>query len=187
MFFLFLEINSSFAILCLCYLFLCIRLHYHFLQYFNHPMPSTKLIKKKIKFSSYIGKFRVEQLQSHIWLTASSSPHIWGNIFAFPHILGSPSSYMTLQLPHSEFLYIWGKFYFIFYQCIVRLPCEQFSLHLKNSLQLPWITSSLFILALYILFLWYRLPFQSSSIIFDSSLSFLFLNYSLPLVTVGTD
>ncbi len=30
------------------------------------------LIKKKIKFSSYIRKFRVEQLQSHIWLTASS-------------------------------------------------------------------------------------------------------------------
>jgi hypothetical protein len=47
--------------------------------------PST-LIKKKIKFSSYIGKFRVEQLQSHI--------------------SGSPSSYMTLQLLHSEFTYI---------------------------------------------------------------------------------
>ncbi len=30
------------------------------------------LIKKKIKFSLYIRKFRVEQLQSHIWLTASS-------------------------------------------------------------------------------------------------------------------
>ncbi len=30
------------------------------------------LIKKKIKFSSYIRKFRMEQLQSHIWLTASS-------------------------------------------------------------------------------------------------------------------
>ncbi len=28
--------------------------------------------KKKIKFSSYIRKFRVEQLQSHLWLTASS-------------------------------------------------------------------------------------------------------------------
>jgi hypothetical protein len=28
---------------------------------------------------------------------------IWGNICAFPHILGSPSSYMTLQLLHSEF------------------------------------------------------------------------------------
>ncbi len=26
----------------------------------------TTLIKKKIKFSSYIGKFRVEQLQGHI-------------------------------------------------------------------------------------------------------------------------
>ncbi len=31
---------------------------------------------------------------------------IWGNICAFPHILGSPSSYMTLQLLHSEFPYI---------------------------------------------------------------------------------
>ncbi len=27
------------------------------------------------------------------------------NICAFPHILGSPSSYMTLQLFHSEFPY----------------------------------------------------------------------------------
>ncbi len=33
---------------------------------------SATLIKKKIKFSSYIRKFRVEQLQSHVWLTASS-------------------------------------------------------------------------------------------------------------------
>jgi hypothetical protein len=33
-------------------------------------------------------------------------PHIWGNICAFPHILESPSSYMTLQLLHSEFPYI---------------------------------------------------------------------------------
>ncbi len=33
---------------------------------------SPTLIKKKIKLSSYIGKFRVVQLQSHIWLTASS-------------------------------------------------------------------------------------------------------------------
>ncbi len=64
------------------------------------------LIKKKIKFSSNIRKFRMEQLQSHIWLTASSSPHIWGNICAFPHIFGSPSSYMTMQLLHSEFPYI---------------------------------------------------------------------------------
>jgi hypothetical protein len=57
------------------------------------------LIKKIIRFSSYIRKFRMEQLQSR-------PPHIWGNICAFPHILGSPSSYMTLQLLHCEFPYI---------------------------------------------------------------------------------
>ncbi len=45
---------------------------------------------------------------------------IRGNICAFPHVLGSPISYMTLQLLHSEFPYIWGKFYFIFYKC--RVP-----------------------------------------------------------------
>jgi hypothetical protein len=61
------------------------------------------LIKMKIKFSSYIRKFRMEQLQSHIW---QRPPHIWGSICAFPYILGSPSSYMTLQLLHSEFPYI---------------------------------------------------------------------------------
>ncbi len=71
-------------------------------------------MKKKIKLSSYIRKFRMEQLQSHVWLTASS----WGNICAFPLILGSSSSYMTLQLLHSEFPFIWGKSYFLFYQCI---------------------------------------------------------------------
>ncbi len=43
------------------------------------------LIKKKIKLSSYmyIRKFRVEQFQSHIWLTASS---YMGKYYAFPHI-----------------------------------------------------------------------------------------------------
>ncbi len=30
------------------------------------------MIKNKIKFSSYIRRFRMERLQSHIWLTASS-------------------------------------------------------------------------------------------------------------------
>ncbi len=41
----------------------------------------------------------------------------YGEIYcAFPHILESPSSYMTLQLLHSEFPYIWRKFDFLFYQ-----------------------------------------------------------------------
>ncbi len=63
---------------------------------------------------------------------------IWGNIYAFflfPHILGSPSSYMTLQLLHSEIPYIRGKFDFLFHQCIFQY------------LQL-W-THSIFILALH--------------------------------------
>jgi hypothetical protein len=37
----------------------------------QNPLPTVSsmyaLIKNIIKFSSYIGKFRVEQLQSHIW------------------------------------------------------------------------------------------------------------------------
>ncbi len=34
---------------------------------------------------------------------------------------------MTLQLLHSEFPYIWGKFYFLFYQCTVH-SVQYFSL-----------------------------------------------------------
>ncbi len=74
------------------------------------------LINKKIKLSSYIRKFRMEQLQSHIWGRA-------GNAQIFPHIWGSRWSYMTLQLLHSEFPYIWGKFDFLFYQCTVHNAC----------------------------------------------------------------
>ncbi len=53
----------------------------------------------------------MKQLRSRIWPTAF---HIWLNNCAFPHILGSLSSYMTLQLLHSEFLHIWGKIVFFF-------------------------------------------------------------------------
>ncbi len=76
----------------------------------------STLIKKKVKFSSYIRKFRMEQLQSHIWLTTFS---YMGKYLYIPIILlGSPSSYMTLQLLHSEFPFIRGKFFFIFFcQC----------------------------------------------------------------------
>ncbi len=128
------------------------------------------LIKKTIKFSSYKGKFRVEQLQSHIltassymgkylpissyirkpfliynfataplwislymrkiWLTASS---YMGNICAFPHTLGRPSSYMTLQLLHSEFPYIWEKFDFLFYQCDVPVFGQLHQQHQNNN------------------------------------------------------
>ncbi len=86
----------------------------------------------------------MEQLQSHLWLTASSSC-IWLNIFAFPHIvyvLGSPSSYMTLQLLHSEFPYIWGKFDFLFYQFSCHNPksfyCILINKEQRYSLGMRW-------------------------------------------------
>jgi hypothetical protein len=76
------------------------------------------LIKKKIRLSSYIRKFRMEQLQSHIWLTASS--YIWWNICAFPHILESLPHIWLCNCSILNFPSLWVKFYFIFYQCIVR-------------------------------------------------------------------
>ncbi len=75
--------------------------------------PSTPI------FSSYIRKCRMDRMQSHILLTASS-PHIWLNIWAFPHILGSLCNhitYVTLKPIPSEFPSKWGKFLFLFYQC----------------------------------------------------------------------
>ncbi len=85
------------------------------------------LIKKEIKFSSYIRG--MEQLKGHIWLTASS-------------YMGKycPSSYMTLQQLHSEFPYIWGKFDFLFYQCRLSAPesRRQHDKHLCEWLSFIW-------------------------------------------------
>jgi len=64
-----------------------------------------------------------DRVQSHIWLT---TPIFGENICAFPHILGSHSSYMTLHPIPSEFLYIWGKFCFLFYQCTFLLVVDYF-------------------------------------------------------------
>ncbi len=73
-------------------------------------LSDAALIQKEIKFSSYIRKFRMEQLQSHILLTASS---YMGKYLHISSILGSPSSYMNLQLLHAKFPYIWGTFDFL--------------------------------------------------------------------------
>jgi hypothetical protein len=71
---------------------------------FSFPFPPLPLpfscpsLKKKLKFSSYIRKFRVVGYNDLL---------IYGeNISAFPHILRSPSSYMTLHPFPSEFPYI---------------------------------------------------------------------------------
>ncbi len=54
----------------------CRRIHpLPYLSYSFFCLCST-LIKKKIKFSSYIRKSRMEQLQSHIWLTAPQSSYV---------------------------------------------------------------------------------------------------------------
>ncbi len=56
--------------------------------YFKQPPPpSPTPIKVKIKFSSYIRKLWTEQLQSHIWLTASSHMGKYFRIFSY---IGKP-------------------------------------------------------------------------------------------------
>jgi hypothetical protein len=75
----------------------------------------SALIKKKIKFSSCIRKFRVEQLQSNIWLTASS---YMGKYLRISSYIRNPffihiwlCNYSTMNSLYTR------KFYFLFYQC----------------------------------------------------------------------
>ncbi len=70
----------------------------------------------------------MDQLQSHI----TSGLLIYGYIFAdfLIYILGSPSSYTTSQPMPFEFPYIWGKFRFLFYQCVcTEYPCTLIGKH----------------------------------------------------------
>jgi hypothetical protein len=74
------------------------------------------LIKKKIKFSSYIRKFGMEQLQSHIWLKAFSYMTKYLRISSD---IRKPFLIYDFEKA-TEFPYIWGKFAFLFYQCSVH-------------------------------------------------------------------
>ncbi len=67
----------------------------------------------------------MEQLQSQIWLTASS---YMGNICEFPHILQEVLPHIWLATAP----YIRGKFYSIFYQCISSIGREQRGLRRLN-------------------------------------------------------
>ncbi len=72
----------------------------HLVQSFGHWAVGTgPLIKKKIKFSSYIRKFRVEQLLSHIWLTASSyiGKHLRIS-HSLPMLRSPTSSYLVVDI-----------------------------------------------------------------------------------------
>ncbi len=77
----------------------------------------VSLIKKKIKFSSYIRKFR--GIGCEVIYVINDLLMMETCICAFPHVLGSPSPYMTLHPILSEFPYIWGKFSFLFYHCCI--------------------------------------------------------------------
>ncbi len=64
----------------------------------KHLKTSSTLIKKKIKFSLYLMKFKRSCCKViYDW----RPPHIWVNMCAFP--IGSPSSYMSLQPIPYEF------------------------------------------------------------------------------------
>jgi hypothetical protein len=72
--------------------------------------------KKENKFSSYIRKFRMKQLQSHIWLTTSS---YMGKYLHLSSYIRKPFliyDFATAPLWISLYC-IEGKFIFIFYQC----------------------------------------------------------------------
>ncbi len=74
----------------------------------------TTLIKKKIKCSSYIGKFRMEQLQSHIWLRAP--PYIGKYLRISSYIRKPFLIYDFATAPLWISLYM-KKYDFLFYQC----------------------------------------------------------------------
>ncbi len=71
------------------------------------------LIKKKIKFSSYIRKFRRDQLQSHIWLTVSLYIVKYLRISSY---FRKPFLIYDFATDPIWISYIWGKFFFLFYQ-----------------------------------------------------------------------
>ncbi len=63
----------------------------------------------------------MEQLQSHIWLMASSYMVKYLGISSY----GKP--FLIYEFTTARFwisLYIWGQFYFIFYQCTVSCTCS---------------------------------------------------------------
>jgi hypothetical protein len=94
--------------------------------YFKQTPPlSPTLIKMKIKFSSYIRKFWTEQLQSHIWLTASSHMRKYFRIFSY---IRKAFLINDLQLLHSEFPYCIYEENFYFLLLSVHTPTHSLSI-----------------------------------------------------------
>ncbi len=104
----------------------------------------TTLIKKKIKLSSYIRKFRVEQLQSHIWLTASSYIGKYLRISSYIRkpflIYDFATAPLWISLYMRKILFsLYQILFSFFYQCRVRmaLKCTVLRTH-KTFMLLSW-------------------------------------------------
>ncbi len=75
------------------------------------------LIKKKIKFSSWKGFLIYEEMRKYFPIYEDAVSYIW------------------LQLLHSEFPYIWGKFDYLFCQCRKEKGEEETGDHTKERQQ----------------------------------------------------
>ncbi len=101
------------------------------------PWGFYALIKKKIRFSSYIRNFRMEQLQSHIWGLRQGFL-IYEEMGKYLTIYKEAVSYVWLcNCSILKFPYIWGSFDFLFNQCTLTISLMTLSL----CLRLPTVSS----------------------------------------------
>jgi hypothetical protein len=100
----------------------------HRLSFWNTILYCT-LIKKEIKVSSYIRKLRVEQLQSHIWLTASS---YMGKYLGISLYIRKPfliDDFATAPLWISLYM---RKIYFLFFSVQYSIVFRKLNLRITN-------------------------------------------------------
>jgi hypothetical protein len=89
------------------------------------------LIKKKIKFSSYIRKLTMEQLQNHMWLTASS--YIGKYLRISSYIRKSFLIYDFATAPLWISLYMWSKSFVSFCQPLPLNRTNPYSARVENQ------------------------------------------------------
>ncbi len=99
---------------------------------FPFTFTAHALIKRK-QISSYIRKFRRDQLQNHIWLTASSYIVKYLRISSY---IRRPFLIYNFANDPIWISYLWGKFRFLFYQCMFhKLSSQAFASFLINLVQ----------------------------------------------------
>ncbi len=76
-------------------------------------IPNTDKKENKIFFLIYVYKEIQNGAVAKSYMTNGLS-YTEKYLRISSYLIGSPSSYMTSQLLHSEFSYIWGKFDFLF-------------------------------------------------------------------------